>query len=276
MGQRKDPFRDFYEEVGAKYPEEQVVYQGLRGKLRKAFILDRLSGWHGRFLDIGCNRGVYLRSYPGGSGIGVDLSHSVLKQAKTMNRDLSLVVADAQNMGCFKTASFDRILCSEVIEHVPVPQNVFEEIARILIPGGAALITTPNYRGEKPEWADLGVLKSYGIPGMEGEAYFHTAFRPSELVQMGQQAGLNVEEAGTIEKEVKYSAKIPAALFVVLRFLNRHSLKSARVELGLQRMFDRMSWSVYRVVKALGLNGFLLRWISEGVRSYAILSKPTR
>ena len=40
-------------------------------------------------------------------------------------------------------ASFDAVLCSEVIEHVPDPVAVIDEFARILKPGGKLMLTAP-------------------------------------------------------------------------------------------------------------------------------------
>lgn len=59
--------------------------------------------------------------------------------------------------------SFDVILCTEVLEHVPEPIKVLREISRILKPGGRAFITAPLgsglhqlpfhfYGGYTPEW----------------------------------------------------------------------------------------------------------------------------
>lgn len=39
--------------------------------------------------------------------------------------------------------SFDAVLCTEVLEHVPYPQQVVAEFARILRPGGRLLLTAP-------------------------------------------------------------------------------------------------------------------------------------
>lgn len=59
--------------------------------------------------------------------------------------------------------SFDVILCTEVLEHVPEPIKVLREISRLLRPGGRAFITAPLgsglhqlpfhfYGGYTPEW----------------------------------------------------------------------------------------------------------------------------
>ena len=60
-------------------------------------------------------------------------------------------------------ASFDVVLCTEVLEHVPEPIKVLKEISRLLRPGGRAFITAPLgsglhqlpfhfYGGYTPEW----------------------------------------------------------------------------------------------------------------------------
>ncbi len=44
----------------------------------------------------------------------------------------------------YDDGTFDIVLCMEVIEHVPDQVHLMDEIARILKPGGRAIITTPN------------------------------------------------------------------------------------------------------------------------------------
>src|SRR6266571_3855056 len=44
-------------------------------------------------------------------------------------------------------ASFDVVLCTEVLEHVPEPIAAIREIARILRPGGTLLLTAPQRSG---------------------------------------------------------------------------------------------------------------------------------
>jgi SAM-dependent methyltransferase len=48
-------------------------------------------------------------------------------------------------------ARFDRVVCTEVIEHASAPQDLLIEIARILKPGGRLVMTTPIRLTEHPE-----------------------------------------------------------------------------------------------------------------------------
>lgn len=69
--------------------------------------------------------------------------------------------------------SFDVILCTEVLEHVPEPIQAVAEIARILKPGGVAILTAPLgsrlhqepyhfYGGYTPYWYQK-FLPMYGL-----------------------------------------------------------------------------------------------------------------
>ena len=42
-----------------------------------------------------------------------------------------------------KDASFDAILCTEVLEHIPDPTKALDEFARLLKPGGKLILTAP-------------------------------------------------------------------------------------------------------------------------------------
>jgi SAM-dependent methyltransferase len=52
------------------------------------------------------------------------------------------IVAPAHNIPV-EDQSFDAVLCTEVLEHVPAPWEVLSEFQRIIRPGGAVWITVP-------------------------------------------------------------------------------------------------------------------------------------
>lgn len=53
-------------------------------------------------------------------------------------------VDDAQRLGTFADASYDTIICSQVLEHVADPFAAMHAMARVLRPGGALIVTVPH------------------------------------------------------------------------------------------------------------------------------------
>ncbi len=267
--------RTFYEEVGEKYPEEEVVYRTLRGKLRREFVLKFVRQAQGRFLDVGCNTGVYIREYQNGPAVGVDLALSVLKKArqslpKSAKDRTYFVLGSAENLFFLKQESIDSLICSEVLEHLFHPQKVFDGFAHVLRPGGKALLTTPNYRKSRPRWIATGELKNYAI---QGEEYFHTAYRPEELRTMAEKAGLHVLQAGTLEWEIKYATKVPVLLLWAVRGINRVFFKSRKLESWNQNVFEKLSNFFYFWGHVTKFEKLFRPLIQEGVRSYILFTK---
>lgn len=54
------------------------------------------------------------------------------------------IVGSAEAIPC-DDASFDSVLCTQVLEHVPHPVKVIQEIYRVLKPGGQCLLTAPQW-----------------------------------------------------------------------------------------------------------------------------------
>ena len=61
------------------------------------------------------------------------------------------VSADALKLP-FADGTFDRIICSEVLEHIPDDHTAIAELARVLRPGGSIALTVPAWVAEKICW----------------------------------------------------------------------------------------------------------------------------
>ncbi len=132
-------------------------------------ILDLQDGM--RTLDLGCGRGRHVHQayyHAVGHVVGVDLgfedvvsTREGFKQAPDMDpnskRAYSLSVADALRLP-FPDASFDRVICSEVMEHIPDYKSALKEIARILKPDGKFGVSVPR---AFPEWVCLKLEERY-------------------------------------------------------------------------------------------------------------------
>ncbi len=128
-----------------------------------------------RLLDLGCGEGRHAISaymVENLDAVGVDLSIDDLKTTRERfeefvepgNPDKSLVISVADgNQLPFEDNSFDKVICSEVLEHIPDYRAVIKEIHRVVKPGGIAAISVPRFF---PEWVCWQLSDEYHeVPG---------------------------------------------------------------------------------------------------------------
>jgi SAM-dependent methyltransferase len=65
----------------------------------------------------------------------------------------------------FPDATFDRIVCSEVLEHIPDLEGAVAELHRVLKPGGTMAVTVPTWFPEKVCWALSHEYHAPFVPG---------------------------------------------------------------------------------------------------------------
>lgn len=91
--------------------------------------------------DVGCGSSRILADLP--HAIGVDMRHDKLAFMRRTND--KLIQADGMLLP-FPDASFDCVICSQVIEHIPNENGrLIDELTRILRPGGTLVLGTPDY-----------------------------------------------------------------------------------------------------------------------------------
>lgn len=114
-------------------------------------------------VDLGCGEGRHsLTAYlsEGVTVLGFDLSHGDLKIAESRIADMKphdpkgdIQFAQANGMSLpLADNSVDRLICSEVLEHIPNYISFLEEIDRVLKPDGRVCITVPRAWPEKICW----------------------------------------------------------------------------------------------------------------------------
>lgn len=103
-----------------------------------------------RVLDVGCSDGYLLERLMDGAkfatGTGVDISELSVQTARSLVRRYANIsfcqgYADALPLG---NETFDKIICNEVIEHVPDDLGTLKELWRVCAPGGLVYVTGPN------------------------------------------------------------------------------------------------------------------------------------
>lgn len=103
-------------------------------------IIMRFGQHGGRTLDVGCGSSRILQDLPG--AIGVDV---LLRKLRFLHRVHPEVVQASANALPFPDETFDTVICSEVIEHIPDHPSVIGELSRVLRPGGRLVLGTPDY-----------------------------------------------------------------------------------------------------------------------------------
>ncbi len=90
----------------------------------------------------------------------------------------------------FRDASFDRIIVSEVLEHIQDDVRAIGEISRVLRPGGVLAVTVPTWLPEKINWMLADEYHAPYVPGGHVRIYAATELkaklRAAGLVVTGQ------------------------------------------------------------------------------------------
>ena len=151
-----DELRSYYEgrafeldELAATYEHPEPYKRFFYGARFQAVLgaLDPRAGE--RILEIGCGSGAYTRELVarGAKVTATEYAPGPLAQAQRNLGQLAaqaeLRVEDAQRLG-FPDDRFDKVLLSEVIEHVPEPNRAIAEASRVLRPGGLLVVSTPS------------------------------------------------------------------------------------------------------------------------------------
>jgi len=148
---------------------EALIYRKRARLMRR--LIAKYSIRTNRHLDLGCGTGLILRHLPSGS-IGLDINLSNLEKVAHYVPTALLTQGDAENLP-FRDGSFDMIVCTEVLEHLPNPSQAITEISRCLAKDGVLIGSVPHV---SPLWR-MRFLSST----CPREDPFHNTYRKSEV-----------------------------------------------------------------------------------------------
>ncbi len=112
-------------------------------------------------LDLGCGSGDFLLACRrrGWKTIGIEQP-----EAPAMQRlnDLGISVVSPDKMDSIESNSINTVTAWHVLEHLPEPRETFEQVRRILKPGGRFVIEVPNFSSWQallggPDWFHVDV-----------------------------------------------------------------------------------------------------------------------
>ncbi len=115
-----------------------------RGRLR---IIERMVAEKPgmKIAEVGSGGGHVLSMFRHSKLTAIDVSDVYLETARQRLKgyEVELIKGELQKLE-LPAASFDCVICTEVLEHTEEPSAIIAEIARLVAPGGRAVITVPN------------------------------------------------------------------------------------------------------------------------------------
>lgn len=126
----------FYNKFSSFYPLVDFFMKG-----QKKLLFEEINTLpEGRLLEIGVGNGSHLRRYKKHKIIGIDTSASMLDIArKNAFPHIELAQMDGQNL-LYPGAFFDYAVLSHVVAVVDDPEQLIEQVLRVLKPGGKIFI----------------------------------------------------------------------------------------------------------------------------------------
>jgi 2-polyprenyl-3-methyl-5-hydroxy-6-metoxy-1,4-benzoquinol methylase len=148
----------------------------------------------GRVLDVGCSTGYLSRRLVerGATVVGIELDERAAVQARQWCEDV--LTGDVETMELpFEPASFDVVMCADLIEHLRDPCAFLERVRPLIKAGGRLVLTTPNVANWTIRLALLFGSFRYTQRGILDRTHTHL-FTRKTLIECLEGAGYRVEE----------------------------------------------------------------------------------
>lgn len=255
------------EQLGRYYP---ATYYGTPGRPRFPSLVERVQaglygrraraveasagGRAGRVLDVGCGKGFLLDAFRrrGWSAEGIELSEQSARNAREV-LGLEVHVGAVEALG-LPAGRYDAVVMWHVLEHVTDPAATLAEVHRLLRPGGAFLVSVPNFgspeaRATRDGWFHLDVPRHL------------VHFTPESLRRA-------LRAAGFAETSVSWSAPEFDLFSFVQSSLNRLGLRQNLLYDLLRRQGSRLkqvSWGEAVLSVALAVPLTLVGLLATGL-----------
>jgi 2-polyprenyl-3-methyl-5-hydroxy-6-metoxy-1,4-benzoquinol methylase len=146
-------------------------------------------------LDVGCSSG-YLATPLAAAGVrvsGIELDAPAADAARASCSG-GVLVGDIESMELpFEPASFDAIVCGDLVEHLRDPASALARLQPLLRPSGRLVLSTPNVANWAMRLSLLGGRWRYTDRGILDRTHVHL-FTRKTLTETVEAAGYRVVE----------------------------------------------------------------------------------
>jgi 2-polyprenyl-6-hydroxyphenyl methylase/3-demethylubiquinone-9 3-methyltransferase len=167
--------------------------------VRAAYIAARTDLRGARVADVGCGGGLLSETLAsvGAHVTAIDLGRKVIEIARLHLHESKLEidyrVQSSAELAAAEPASFEAVCCMELIEHVPDPAALVNDLAAMLKPGARLFMSTIN---RTPLAFGAAIVGAEYLTGMlpRGTHHYAQFLKPSELARLLRDAGLELED----------------------------------------------------------------------------------
>lgn len=142
----------FYNRISFLYPALNYFLEGQR----KVLIEEVNNALPGELLEIGIGNGSHLPLYTSHQITGIDISEAMLSKAQRFqDKNIRLLLMNGEDLS-FSEASFDYVVMSHVLAVAKKPDQLLEQVHKVLKPGGKLFILnhfTPDNWLKYFDWA---------------------------------------------------------------------------------------------------------------------------
>lgn len=130
---KQEYYRQEYRRLKPHWQDSLIIYRN---------FIDSYTNSETKILDVGCGHGDFLKPVHTKTihSYGIDPD----KEALAKNTFIKNKTVGTVEKLSFESNFFDLVVSAWVLEHLPDPVNAFEEIFRVLKPGGKVIFLTPN------------------------------------------------------------------------------------------------------------------------------------
>jgi len=192
-------------------------------------------------LDVGCGLGYFTDLMAGiaSESVGIDIDNKCVSWCRDNMRGNYRLVDLNDYPYPFKDNTFNKILCTEVLEHILDNGAVLDELYRIIKPGGKIVISVPCREGMFGSyWKNIG--HSY-VDSNSREYHHHKGYTAKQLINM-------IRYHRFIPGGYEYTMVAGVEIFMGITkiLIHRMQLKKIDSQANALNVNGNMIWKLYR------------------------------